>query len=110
MTNIKISPGLANEAREYLPQLAQGTTIILDTIPGSPDNDYARQELQKLHGASIREFILPPPTYSSKSMVRFPLIRDREGSYPRAQGLDEIRMFVAAVLDARKTNGRTGRR
>jgi hypothetical protein len=96
MKTVSVSPGLADEAREYIRRHAHGGTIILDTIPGNTEeNELARQELRKLKDVKIKEFNLPSRFVGP---VMFPLIRDREGSYPRAQGLDEIKMFIAAIL------------
>ena len=84
---------------------ALSMTVILDTIPGDPNNELARQELQKIPGVNIREFVLPAV---SKGYVEFPNIslpcENDEPPTPRASGLEGIQRFVRGQL--KRSNGR----
>ena len=79
-----------------------GMTVILDTIPGDPNNDRARKELQKIPGVTIREVVLPA---SFKGYVEFPNIslpcENDEPPNPIGSGLDGIQRFVQGQLRQR---------
>ncbi len=77
------------------------TTVILDTIPGDPNNELAHRELKKLPGVTIQIFVLPVIFKGYVETPNISLPKEHEPPALRAYGLEGIQRFVQYELKCR---------
>ena len=67
--------------------------IVIYGIPNDPQNERARQAVQRLHGVSVNQVVCPP---SVRDLYRLPFVKDENGG--RYFGVEEIERFVTERL------------
>lgn len=72
--------------------------IVIYGVPDDPQNELARQAIQRLTGIRLNEVVCPP---SVRDLYRVPFISDESGG--RHFGVEGIESFVSKRLDAQST-------